>query len=64
MATTTSTSGPVESQSATKDRRLASERLDRFLESVREMEEYIQKQRSAGAKDEQEPVKQADPPRR
>lgn len=63
MATTTST-GPVESQSATKDRRLASERLDRFLESVREMEEYIQKQRSTGGKDEQAPVKQADPPRR
>lgn len=64
MATTTSTTGPVESQTASKDRRLASERLDRFLESVREMDEYIQKQRSTGGKDEHEPVKQADPPRR
>lgn len=63
MATTTSTTGPVESQSATKDRRLASERLDRFLESVREMEEYIQKQRSTGGRGEPAPVKQANLPR-
>lgn len=59
MATTnTQTStGPVESQTSANERRIAEERLNRFLTSVREMDQFIKENQRHSTNVEPEPVK-------
>jgi hypothetical protein len=64
MPTTSTTStGPVESQASTNDRRLAEERLGRFLESVRDMGKFIEQRRTTSGDKGRGPAPAEEPPK-
>lgn len=44
----TTNTGAIESQSLARERRLAEDRLERFIESVRQMDDYIKQHRRHG----------------
>jgi len=48
MATIPISTGTIESEALVKEHRLAQDRLDRFVESVRQMDAYIKTHRARG----------------